>query len=180
MYTERTIKSEKIYEGKVVTLQVDTVELPGAKYAKREIVGHAESVGIIGINNEGELLLIKQFRKPVEKTLVEIPAGKIELKEEPKLAAAREFEEETGYKPGKLTYITEFFSTPGFSDEKIFIFLAEDLVETKQDLDADELIEVTKVDFEKALKLVEVGEITDAKTIIAILVLNQMRMKCTK
>lgn len=180
MYTERTIKSEKIYEGKVVTLQVDTVELPGAKYAKREIVGHAESVGIIGINNEGELLLIKQFRKPVEKILVEIPAGKIELKEEPKLAAAREFEEETGYKPGKLTYITEFFSTPGFSDEKIFIFLAEDLVETKQDLDADELIEVTKVDFEKALKLVEVGEITDAKTIIAILVLNQMRMKCTK
>ena len=123
-FEEKTMKSERIYEGKIVNLRVDTVELPDKKYSKREIVEHPGAVGIVPITEDGKIILVKQFRKAVEKPLLEIPAGKIEINEEPKETALRELFEETGYYSNNMEYIIEFYTSPGFSNEKIYLFLA--------------------------------------------------------
>ncbi|WP_034429000.1 NUDIX hydrolase, partial [Caldisalinibacter kiritimatiensis] len=120
-FEEKTMKSEKIYEGKILNLRIDTVELPDKKYTKREIVEHPRAVAIVPITAKGEIILVKQYRKPVEKELLEIPAGKLEVGEEPKTCAIRELKEETGVTANKLTYLFEFFTSPGFSNEKMYL-----------------------------------------------------------
>lgn len=114
--------------------------------------------------------MVKQFRKPLERTIVEIPAGKLEKGEEPEYTALRELEEETGYTAKKLTKITAFYTSPGFADEIVHVFLAEELsvLEEKRELDEDEFVEVMEVTLEDALKLVESREVYDAKTAYAI------------
>jgi len=121
---EKTIKSDKIYTGKIVSLRVDTVEIPEKGYSKREIVEHGGAVGIVAITNDNKIVLVKQFRKPIEEALVEIPAGKLEIGENPKECAIRELQEETGYTADNIKLIHKFYSSAGFSNEKIFIFLA--------------------------------------------------------
>jgi len=109
---EKTMKCERVYEGRIINVRVDTVELPDKKYSKREIVEHPGAVGIIPITSDKKIILVKQFRKPVEDILLEIPAGKIEPKEEPYICALRELEEETGFKTDtveKLLYNTRIF-----------------------------------------------------------------------
>ena len=118
IHEEVTVKSDKIYEGKVINLKVDTVELPDKRYSKREIVEHSGGVGIIAITEEDNIVLVKQYRKAIGKTILEIPAGKLELMEEPKGTAKRELEEETGYISDELKYLTEFYPTPGYCTEK--------------------------------------------------------------
>ncbi|GFN35428.1 NUDIX hydrolase [Tepidimicrobium xylanilyticum] len=167
-YEEKTMKSERVYEGKIVNLRVDTVELPGKKYSKREIVEHPGAVGIIPIKEDGSLILVKQYRKPVEKMLLEIPAGKIEINEEPKETAIRELIEETGFKANKMEYILEFYTSPGFTNEKVYLFLATDLEFVKQDPDENEYIQVKEIPIHKLIDMVNKGEITDSKTIISI------------
>ena len=167
-YEEKTMKSEKIYEGKIVNLRIDTVELPDKKYSKREIVEHPGSVGIIPITDDGYIVLVKQFRKPVEKSLLEIPAGKIEINEEPRQTALRELGEETGYISNKMEYLFEFYTSPGFSNEKIYLFLATELVKGDANPGHDEYIEVTKIKIEDLVDMVNRGEINDSKTIIGI------------
>ena len=167
-YEEKTMKSERVYEGKIVNLRVDTVELPGKKYSKREIVEHPGAVGIIPIKEDGSLILVKQYRKPVEKMLLEIPAGKIEINEEPKETAIRELIEETGLKANKMEYILEFYTSPGFTNEKVYLFLATDLEFVKQDPDENEYIQVKEIPIHKLIDMVNKGEITDSKTIISI------------
>ena len=166
---EKTVKSEKIYEGKIINVRVDTVELLDKKYSTREIVEHPGAVGIIPVTPDEEIILVKQFRKPVEKVLLEIPAGLIEYGEDPAHSAARELKEETGYTAGKLKRLFEYYSTPGFSDEKIHIYLAEGLVEGEAEPDENEYIETVKIPVDKALEKVKTGEIKDAKTVISIL-----------
>lgn len=172
---ERTMSSNKIFDGKALKLRVDTVEMDGQKYTKREIVERDSSVCIVAITDEDEIILVKQFRKPADKELVEIPAGMIDFEEEPIKAAIRELEEETGYKTNNCEYILEMYSTPGFCDEKIYIFFADELVEGKQNLDEFEDISFEKVKFDKALKMIERVEIIDAKSITGILLYNQLR-----
>ena len=109
VFEEKTMKSERIYEGKILNLRVDTVELPDKKYSKREIVEHPGAVAIIAITKDKKLVMVKQYRKAVEDFLWEIPAGKLEVNEEPKETAIRELREETGYEAKKLSYITEFY-----------------------------------------------------------------------
>lgn len=167
-YEEKTMKTEKIYEGKIINLRIDTVELPDKKYSKREIVEHSGSVGIIPII-EDYMILVKQFRKPVERNLLEIPAGKIEVNEEPRETAIRELKEETGYKGEDLEYLFEFYTSPGFSNERIYLFLSDNLVEGVPELEDNEHIEVKKVKIKDLVKMVDRGEITDSKTIISIL-----------
>ncbi|MGF7532722.1 ADP-ribose pyrophosphatase [Bacillus mexicanus] len=167
---EKTIAKEQIFSGKVIDLYVEDVELPNGKESKREIVKHPGAVAILAVTEEGKMILVKQFRKPLERTIVEIPAGKLEKGEEPEYTALRELEEETGYTAKKLTKITAFYTSPGFADEIVHVFLAEELsvLEEKRELDEDEFVEVMEVTLEDALKLVESREVYDAKTAYAI------------
>ena len=166
---EKTVKSEKDYEGKIINLRVDTVELPHKKYSKREIVEHPGAAGVIPITPDGDIVLVKQFRKPAEEILLEIPAGLIEYGEEPDQCATRELKEETGYTTNKLRRLFEYYSTPGFSDEKIHIYLAEEVMEGVARPDENEYIEIVKMPINEALKKIKAGDIKDAKTIVAIL-----------
>lgn len=166
---EKTVKSERIYTGKIINIRVDTVELPYKKYSKREIVEHPGAVGIMPITPDRNIILVKQFRKPVEEVLLEIPAGLIEHGEESNQCAVRELKEETGYTANKLKKLFEYYSTPGFSDEKIHIYLAEEVVEGIACPDENEYIEIVKMPVNEALKKVRMGEIKDAKTVMAVL-----------
>lgn len=168
VFEEKTMKSERIYEGKILNLRVDTVELPDKKYSKREIVEHPGAVAIIAITKDKKLVMVKQYRKAVEDFLWEIPAGKLEVNEEPKETAIRELREETGYEAKKLSYITEFYPSPGFCSEKMYLFLAEDLVEVETGSDPDEFIEKEEMDLDELMKMIDRGQIKDSKTIIGI------------
>ncbi|MCY7823582.1 ADP-ribose pyrophosphatase [Bacillus spizizenii] len=167
---EKTISKEQIFSGKVIDLYVEDVELPNGKTSKREIVKHPGAVAILAVTDEGKIIMVKQFRKPLERAIVEIPAGKLEKGEEPEYTALRELEEETGYTAKKLTKITAFYTSPGFADEIVHVFLAEELsvLEEKRELDEDEFVEVMEVTLDDALKLVESREVYDAKTAYAI------------
>ena len=172
---ERTMKSEKIFDGKILSLRVDTVELPDKKYSKREVVEHEPAVAIVAADDEDNIILIKQYRKAVDKIIYEIPAGCLEIGESPKEGAIRELKEETGYIADSIEYATEFFCSPGFCNEKIYIFMAKGLVKGEQELDEDEFIEYLKVPLEKAVKMIEVGEIMDGKSIIGILMYKNLK-----
>lgn len=165
---ERTMKSERPFEGKILSIRVDTIELPNKRYSKREIVEHVGGVGIIAVTEDNKILLVKQYRKAAERFMIELPAGMLEPGEEPRKGAVRELEEETGYLAGKTEFLTEFYPTPGFCTEKIHLFFASDLKVTQQNLDETEDLEVLLVSLEDALKMVKMGEIMDAKTIIGI------------
>lgn len=169
MNKEITVKSEKVFEGKIINLRVDTVELQNQKYAKREIVEHKGASAVIAINENNELILVKQYRKAVEEFLLELPAGKINVAEEPRECAFRELREETGYEAEKITEIYEIYSSPGFSNEKIHLFIAENLTLTTTNFDDDENIEVLIINKEEAVKMLESGQITDSKTLVGIL-----------
>lgn len=167
---ERTIKSEMIYEGRILNLRLDTVELPNQKYSKREIVEHSKAVCIIPVK-DGKVFFVKQFRKAIEKVIFELPAGLVEVNEEPRAAAIREMREEIGYNAHQVEYLFDGYSSPGFTDEKTLYFLAQDLYHDPLVTDEDEFLEVTEVAMEEALRMVLDGEIEDAKTIIGILYL---------
>lgn len=169
MNTEITVKSEKIFEGKIINLRVDTVELENQKYAKREIVEHKAASAILALNEKNEMLLVRQYRKAVEDFLYEVPAGIVNIAEEPIECALRELKEETGFEAKKINQIFEFYTSPGFSNEKIFLFKAEDLTYTSTKFDEDECIESISVSKDEAKKMMETGRILDSKTLIAII-----------
>ncbi len=165
---ERTIKSEKVYSGKILSVKLSTVELPDQKYSKREIVLHDNAVAVVAIHDD-KILLVKQYRISVDKIIYEVPAGMIEHDENPKDAALRELEEETGYRAKNIEYLTEFYSTPGFCTEKLSIFYAKDLEFVGQNLDEGENLEVVEMPLKEAMSMIESGEIMDGKTISSIL-----------
>ena len=171
MNKEITVNSEKIFEGKIINLRVDTVELPNKKYAKREIVEHRGAAGIVAIDNN-EIILIKQYRKAVEDFIYEIPAGKLELNEDPLSCANRELIEETGYCSNNIEKLTEFYTSPGFCNEKIYLFKATELKQVGNKLDEDEFIDVIRVSIEEAKEMIKQNKIMDAKTQLAILYID--------
>lgn len=166
---EETIKSERIYEGKIIKVRVDTVELPNRSYAKREVVEHKRGVAIVALENDNSIYLVKQFRKPLNKFIYEIPAGIVEANESLQEAAIREAQEEIGKKPNKIELLTDAYASPGFTDEIISIFLTQDLENNKLEMDEDEFIDVLKVNIKETIEMIENFEITDAKSIIGIL-----------
>ncbi|MFC9540909.1 NUDIX domain-containing protein [Lysinibacillus sp. NPDC056959] len=170
-FEEKTTKTTPIYDGKIVKLQVDDVTLPNGNVAKREIIKHPGAVAVIAITDEGKLVLVEQYRKALERSIVEIPAGKLEPGEEPIVTARRELEEETGYGAQSLTYLQAFATSPGFADEIIHLFVAKDLykIENKADLDEDEFVELVEVSLEEAGQMVADERIYDAKTAFAVL-----------
>ncbi|RLL48145.1 NUDIX hydrolase [Oceanobacillus piezotolerans] len=175
-FEEKTIKTEKIFEGKIISLQVDEVELPNGKTSKRELIKHPGAVAVIAITDDNKIVLVEQYRKPLEKTLVEIPAGKLEDGENPIIAAIRELEEETGYTTNDLHFVTSFYSSPGFADELLHIYITNELtkVDNPKPGDEDEFVEVLELTLDEAKQLVTEERIHDAKTNYAILYLHAL------
>jgi len=170
---EVTLESERIYEGRVVSLRRDTVRLTNGRIVEREIVEHNGAVGIVAVDGKGNVLLVRQYRKPAEAELVEIPAGTLSPGEEPLACAQRELREETGYRAEKLQPLGGFYSSPGFCTEFMHIFLATGLRPDALEAEYDEEIEVLRVPFSRALEMVERGEIRDAKTIAGLLLAHR-------
>ncbi|MCD8508957.1 MAG: NUDIX hydrolase [Bacillus sp. (in: Bacteria)] len=167
-FSEKTIKKEAVYEGKIIDLAIHDVQLPNGETSKREIVSHPGAVAVIAVTEENKLILVNQFRKPLEKVIAEIPAGKLEKGEEPLSCAKRELEEETGVLARKWTSLGSFYTSPGFADELIYLFLAEELSEGSLNMDEDEFVEAFHVTINEATQLIEDQVIHDAKTIIAV------------
>ena len=166
--TPEFIDSKKIFTGRVFDVTVDTVREGDQTYV-REIVHHRGSAVMVPAFDDGTIALVRQYRHPAVKFLLELPAGTLNEKERPEEGAARELEEELGVVAGKLEKLCEFFVSPGFCEEKMWLYLATDLKETKQRLEEDELIEVVRLPIDRALQMITDGEIEDAKTIIGLL-----------
>lgn len=177
-FTEKTIHTEQIYNGKIVTLQVDDVQLPNGKTSKRELIKHPGAVAVIQVTRDQKILFVEQYRKPLEKSLIEIPAGLLEQGEKPEETAIRELEEETGYTTSKLTYVTSFYTSPGFSNEFIHIYQTNELepLEEAVEGDEDEFIELVELTLNEAKEYMRQQRIQDAKTNYAILYLQTLEM----
>ena len=171
---EKTISSDRVYTGKVITLKVDTVEIPGQGYQKRELVEVGGAVGIVAITDDNKVVLVKQFRKPIEKPIFEIPAGKLEKNESPKECAERELKEETGYSAKNIKLRHKFFTSAGFSNEIMFVYLATGLTPGENNLDADEFLDVYEIELEEAYNMVLKNDVEDAKTSIGLLLVKDM------
>ncbi|KKY01150.1 MULTISPECIES: NUDIX hydrolase [Paraclostridium] len=171
---EQTVSSDRIYTGKVISLKVDTVEVPKKGYQKREIIEHPGAVGIVAITDDNKVLLVRQFRKAIEKALWEIPAGKLEQGESPKDCAIRELKEETGYSANNIKLIHKFYTSSGFSNQKIYVYLATDLEKGECCLDEDEFLELHEVNLNDAYEMINKNDIEDAKTSIGLLLAKEL------
>ncbi|MCD8915073.1 NUDIX hydrolase [Staphylococcus simulans] len=167
-FTEKTLHKQSIYKGKIIDVDVDEVLLPNGETSKREIVNHTGAVAVCALTPENKVVLVKQFRKPIEKVLLEIPAGKLEEGEEPKSAAYRELEEETGYIAHDLKQIADIYTSPGFANEKIAIYFTDNLSKGEVHLDPDEFVEQVELTIDEIKDLVQNQQIEDAKTLIAL------------
>lgn len=167
-FFEKTLSTTPIFSGRVIDLVVKDVELPNGKTSKREIINHPGAVAVIAITEDKKLLLINQFRKPLEKTIVEIPAGKLEKDEDPLDCANRELEEETGYKAVKLEFISSFYTSPGFANEIIYLYFTDKIELGEINRDEDEFIDVIEATLSEAEMMIKDQIIHDAKTIFAI------------
>lgn len=166
---EKKVAGEWIYQGIILDLKIDTVILPDGNRTTREVVVHQGAVAIVAVTEAEEILLVKQFRYPVGQVLLEIPAGKLEKGEDPLECAKRELSEETGCAAEEWQPISTFYTTPGFSDEIMHLYLAKKLYKNEQTADTDEFIEVQQVSLDSAVQKVFSGEIKDAKSIAGIL-----------
>ncbi len=173
-YFEQTEESTGIFNGRIITVHEDTVQLVDGTQAKREIVDHNGGVAIIGLTEEGEVLLVRQFRAPYKEVLFEIPAGKLEKGEDPFEAAKREFQEECGCTAVNFKYIGELYPTPGYCGEIIRLYYATGLEFGEQHLDEDERLDVYKVPLAEAFDRCINGEFKDAKTQIGIMKVREM------
>lgn len=162
-----TISSKSAYRGRIFDVRVDTVREGEVEY-DREIVVHRGSAVIVPVFDDGTVALVRQYRHAAEKCLLEVPAGSLDEGEDPQTGALRELEEEVGYKAARIEKIAEFYVSPGFLTEKMFVYLATQLTETSQNLEEDELIEIERLTFEQALDKIRTGEIEDAKTIVGL------------
>ncbi|MEG6615663.1 NUDIX hydrolase [Peptococcaceae bacterium 1198_IL3148] len=173
--TEKTITSQMIHKGKVVNLRVDSVELPNGKIGSREVVEHVGAVAVVPITDDGDLIMVRQYRYPVQEILLEIPAGKLDAGEDPKRCVERELLEETGMVAENCRLLFSMYSSPGFSNEILHIYLAENLTYQGQHLDEDEFLQVEKITLDQGIEMIYNGKIKDAKTIAGILALKQFK-----
>jgi len=171
---EKTIKSKRIFSGRLLGLREDTVKLDTGKISKREICEHPGAVAIIAITAKKEIVLIRQYRKPAEQVLLEIPAGLFNKGEKLAAAAKRELEEETGFSAGKISPAFSAYASPGYSTELLHYFIATKLKKTGQHYEDDEQIEVDIVPIDKAFKMVKQGRIKDNKTVVGIIIAKWM------
>ena len=169
MAEEKTLSSQIIYDGRAVRLRVDTIETPDGRQTTREVVEHSDCVAVVAIDADDNVLLVNQFRKSIEKELLEIPAGGIEPGEDPVAAVRREMQEETGYIPRKVDMMGGFYSTPGYCTEYLYLYLATDLVPSRLYAEDTEGIELKRVPISQLPNLITSGSICDAKSIAGLL-----------
>jgi len=157
-----------IYQGRVVTLNVDTVRLPNGHTIDLEVIRHPGAAAVVPMKDDGTVVMIRQFRHAANGFIYEIPAGKLHPKEDPLDCAARELEEEIGYKAGHFELLSSIFTAPGFADEVIHVYVATALTRGTQNLDQDEVLEVVEMPLREAIAKIEDGTIRDAKTIVGL------------
>lgn len=163
------IKSEEVYNGKILTVYKDEITMPEGKRAIREVVQKNNASAIVPVDKDGNIIFVRQYRHPARDMVLEIPAGTFEDGEDPYDCAMRELEEEIGYKAEGLTYVNWSYVSVGVCTEKIYIYIADKLMPGTQKLDEDEYIEIEKYSLEDAVKMVFDGTITDLKTMLGIL-----------
>jgi ADP-ribose pyrophosphatase len=161
-------RSVPVYRGKIVNLDLETVRLPNGATVELEIIRHPGASAVVPVRDDGRLILIRQYRHAAGGFIYEIPAGKLNPGEDPRDCARRELEEEIGYRASALEPLLSIFTTPGFTDERIHLFVARGLAPGTQALDADEILELVDVSLEGALAWIADGTIRDGKTIIAL------------
>ena len=165
---EKCIKTKLLYKGRVVSLYVDDVLAPNNQNTIREYVKHPGGVTIIAFN-ENRIILERQYRYPYDEVIYELPAGKLEKDEDPALAAARELEEETGYKTQNLNYLGKIYPTVGYSNEILYVYEAGNLLQSKQNFDSDEYVELEYFTLDEIIDMIKTNKIKDSKTISAIM-----------
>ncbi|MCL6520630.1 MAG: NUDIX hydrolase [Armatimonadetes bacterium] len=173
---EKTIESKRIFEGRIVSLRVDTVELPNGRRTTREVVEHKGAVAVVPMLDHERVVMVRQFRQPVGSELLEIPAGTLEDGEDPADCARRELAEEIGYYPGKLTEMFHSYLSPGYSTEMLHTFLAEDLQKVSEKRDFDEFLEVVTIKLKDAVEMICRGVILDAKSICGLLLAFKLKL----
>ena len=166
---ENTIDSSRPYDGRILSVRVDTVELPSGRRTIREVAEHSDAVCMIPVDDDGNVLLVRQYRKPTESSLLEAPAGGVEAGEVSEDTVLRELQEEVGYTASNLRHLASFWIAPGWATERMHAYLATGLTPSKLSADDDENIQVVRVPFADAVGMIETGEIHDAKTIAALL-----------
>ena len=164
----KIVDSKEVFHGKVFSVTADSV-LEGDKTYQREVVRHPGSAAILPVFEDGTVALVRQYRHPAVRYLLEVCAGTLDERERPEEAAVRELEEELGLVAGKMELLSEFFVSPGYCEEKMWLYLATDLTGTAQRLEEDEMVEVVRLPLSRALEMISDGEIEDAKTIIGLM-----------
>ena len=174
---EKTLSSEQVYDGRAIKLRVDTVEKPSGKTTTREIVEHSDCVAVVPLDTKDNVLMVRQFRKAIDKNLLEIPAGGVEPDEQPIACVRRELQEEIGYLPNKIDKLGGFYAAPGYCTEYLHLYLATKLVSSKLEAEDTEDIEVVRVPLSKIPDLINAGEICDAKSIAGLLRVISLGLK---
>lgn len=167
-FKEITVDEQNIFKGKIIDVFLQTVELPNRKLAKREIVRHPGAVAILPLTKDNRLIVVEQFRKALERSIIEIPAGKLDPGEDPYQCAVRELKEETGCSSNSMEHVVSFYTSPGFANEIIHLYRAFDCDFGENKLDEDEFVELLTITLEEAKQLIREQRIIDAKTILAI------------
>ena len=180
MAEEKTLSSTVVYDGRAIRVRVDSVEKTGGEKTTREIVEHADCIAVIAVDDRDNVLLVNQFRKPVEKELLEIPAGGIDPGEDPVTAVQREMREETGFFPNSVERLGGFYSVPGYSSEYLYLYLATDLVHSPLVAEDTGGIEVVRVPISQIRNMIGEGKIPDAKSIAGPLAFLEHREKQKK
>ena len=167
---EKLLSSKEIFRGRAVNLRIDTIEKKSGQVTTREIVEHKDCIAVVVVDGADNIVMVKQFRTPVNRVLLEIPAGGVKEGEEPEDCARRELQEEIGYLPGKLQRLGGFYAAPGYCSEYLHVFLATDLSESRLIAEDTDEIEVVRIPVPEILKMIDSGQICDAKSIAGILV----------
>ncbi|MBA3644761.1 MAG: NUDIX hydrolase [Gemmatimonadaceae bacterium] len=176
------LSSRRAYSGRVISLDVDTVRFPDGSVGELEMVRHPGASAVVPFlddpaSSDPRILLIHQYRYAADAYLLEIPAGRLEDGESPEFCAARELEEETGRKARKLEKLVAFYTTPGFTDERIHLFMAWELESGRVARERDEFIEERSIHLSEAIRLIDSGEISDAKTAVGIMIASRRRLR---
>ena len=166
---EPTISTRSVFHGRIIDVRVDTIRLPNGRETTREIVDHAPSICVVPVDDDNNVLMVRQYRKPTESFLLEVPAGGIEEGEEPEASARRELQEEIGHTAANLTELTAFYLAPGWATEYMYAYLATGLTPARLDADEDEFIEVVRVPLSEIPDRIADGAIRDAKSVASLL-----------
>lgn len=176
----KTIKSKQIYKGRILSVFDEEVRFPDGRTFPREIIRHSGAIGTVPLTADKDVLLVKQYRHPLGEEILEIPAGLPSENEDPADCASRELKEETGATSDEIVKLTDFYTTPGYSDEIFHLYLALNVIEGDNALEDDEVLEVVKLPLSKALERVKKGQIKDGKTVIGLVFAGEFIEKKSK